>query len=230
MVRGIEIERHFTGNLTVRDLVIGMSDGLTVPFALAAGLSAAVASTHIVLTGGLAEIAAGAISMGLGGYLAGKSDIDYYESERRREHRQLTQTTEYEAGQLDRLLAEFGISAEETSAIETALRRQPGAFVDFMMRLELGLDRPDRRRPIRSALTIAGAYVVGGIIPLAPYVFAPTPSSGLTYSAALTALALLVFGALKGRFTGIAPLQSAVQTVAVGAIAATAAFLIARAI
>ena len=164
------IEKHFTATETVRDVVIGMMDGLTVPFELAAGLSGAVAVSGLIVKAGLAEIAAGSIAMGLGGYLAARSDAEHYVRERRREQQEVR------------------------------------------------------------ALTIAGAYVAGGFIPLGPYLLIARKSTALMWSVAVTLFALLVFGYIKGRLTGTGPLRGAVQTMLIGCLAAAAAFLIARAI
>lgn len=222
------IERHFTATDTVRDVVIGMSDGLTVPFALAAGLTGAVASSGIIVTAGLAEIAAGSIAMGLGGYLAARSDAEHYASERRREQREVKEVPELEAREIAELLREYGLTPEEAGPVVEALRKRPEAWVAFMMRFELGLEEPNPKRALASALTIAGAYVAGGLVPLAPYFFSPRPHTALLFSVVTTLLALLVFGFVKGRFTGTAPMRSALQTALIGGLAAAAAFVIAR--
>lgn len=224
------VERHFTAGDSVRDVVIGMSDGLTVPFALAAGLSGAVASSHLVVTAGLAEVAAGSIAMGLGGYLAGRSDAEHYASERRREEREVAEVPDTEAEEIHGVFASYGLERGESEPIVQALRRRPEAWVDFMMRFELGLERPDPRRALISAITIAAAYVAGGLVPLAPYMLVATVGEALRMSAAITAVALAVFGYVKGRFTGAPPLRSALQTTLIGGLAATAAFAIAQAI
>jgi vacuolar iron transporter family protein len=222
-------ERHFTGTEAVRDIVIGMSDGLTVPFALAAGLSGAVAASSVVVTAGLAEIAAGSIAMGLGGYLAARSDAEHYASEEAREHDEVREKPGEEEHEIVTVMAEYGLTADEVAPLVAGLKRRPGAWVDFMMRFELGLERPDPGRALRSALTIAGAYILGGLIPLSPYFFVAVPRQGLTVSVAVTMVALFVFGFVKGRFTGAQPLRSAAQTVAIGGLAASAAFALARA-
>jgi vacuolar iron transporter family protein len=223
------VERHFTASEFVRDIVIGMSDGLTVPFALAAGLSGAVPDTRIIVTAGLAEIAAGSIAMGLGGYLAAKSDAEHYESEKLREVREVEQVPEIERTEVAQLFQSYGLSAAEVEPILNAFKANPEAWVDFMMRYELGLEQPDPRRALHSALTIAGAYVAGGLIPLAPYIIQKKPQTALLGSVAVTLTALLVFGYVKGRFTGTRPLRSAWQTALIGGLAAAAAFLIAKA-
>jgi VIT1/CCC1 family predicted Fe2+/Mn2+ transporter len=224
------VERHFTSGEAVRDIVIGMSDGLTVPFALAAGLSGAVQSTSIVITAGLAEIAAGSIAMGLGGYLAARSDAEHYASERLREQTEVRQIPEAEAKEVSDVFASYGVSAEDAAPVVSALRARPEAWVDFMMRFELGLEAPDPKRALVSAATIAGAYVAGGLIPLAPYFIFSAAARALAVSVAFTLLALFVFGYVKGHFTGARPTRSALQTALVGGLAAAAAFGIARAI
>ena len=222
------IERHFMASEVVRDAVIGMSDGLTVPFALAAGLTGAISTTRIIVTAGLAEIAAGAIAMGLGGYLAAKSDAEHYAKEREREKREVRDIPHEEEREVAEVFQEYGLSDEEIEPIVQALRKQPKKWIDFMMRFELGLERPEPKRALTSAVTIGGAYVVGGMIPLAPYIFSSNVMTALSISIILTLLALLVFGFIKGRFTGTKPLRSALQTALIGSVAAGTAFAIAR--
>ena len=222
------IERHFTAGETVRDIVIGMSDGLTVPFALAAGLSGAVSSTTIIITAGLAEIAAGSIAMGLGGYLAARSDAEHYASERLREQQEIKEKTGAEKAEVMDVFTSYGLSEVESTPIVEALSKRPDAWIDFMMRFELGLEKPDPKRALTSALTIAASYVVGGLIPLSPYFFLSPITTALLFSVIATLLALLLFGYVKGRFTGASPLRSAFQTALIGGLAAAAAFLIAR--
>lgn len=222
------IERHFTGSENVRDVVIGMSDGLTVPFALAAGLSGAVASTHLVVVAGLAEIAAGSIAMGLGGFLAAKSDAEHYEQELVREKKEVETIPEAEASEVSDIFKSYGLSREESHSVVEALRQKPKAWVDFMMRFELGLEEPVRGRALRSALTIAVAYAVGGFVPLFPYILPIQMRSAFLLSVTVTLLALFIFGYIKGRFTGSAPLRGALQTLIIGALAAAAAFFIAK--
>jgi VIT1/CCC1 family predicted Fe2+/Mn2+ transporter len=205
-----------------------MSDGLTVPFALAAGLTGAIQSTGIIVTAGLAEIAAGSIAMGLGGYLAAKSDAEHYAKEREREKREVAEIPHEEMREVAEVFQAYGLTEDETWPIVQALKRQPRNWIDFMMRFELGLEKPDPKRALTSAVTIAGAYIAGGFIPLSPYILARTASSALLSSIVLTLSALLIFGFIKGRFTGMRPLRSALQTVLIGSIAAGAAFAIAR--
>jgi VIT1/CCC1 family predicted Fe2+/Mn2+ transporter len=224
------VERHFTAGETVRDIVIGMSDGLTVPFALAAGLSGAVASSRIVMTAGLAEVAAGSIAMGLGGYLAARSDAEHYASELARERREIIDLPEVEAAEVRDVLQSFGVEPADAATVIASMRKKPEKWLEFMMRFELGLDAPDPARALRSALTIAGAYIGGGLIPLVPYMLDRNVPRALTLSATVTLVALLVFGYVKGRFTGAGPLRSALQTALIGGLAAGAAFALARAI
>ncbi len=230
MPQSPHIERHFTGGETVRDVVIGMSDGLTVPFALAAGLSGAVGSAHVVVVAGLAEIAAGSIAMGLGGYLAAKSDAEHYEQELARETEEVKTIPDAEAAEVAEVLESYGLTAEESQPIVAALRQRPEAWVQFMMRFELGLEEPRATRALVSALTIAGAYAVGGLVPLFPYMLLTQMHSAFRLSVTVTLLALFVFGYVKGRYTGSAPLRGATQTLVIGALAAGAAYLIAKSI
>lgn len=222
------IEKHFTATATVRDIVIGMSDGLTVPFALAAGLSGAVASTNIVVTAGLAEIAAGSIAMGLGGYLAARTDLEHYAAEEKREIKETRQFPEIEADEVAEVFRGYGLDDEQIEPVVRAIRNDRKRWVDFMMRFELGLEAPDPKRARRSAFTIAASYVFGGLIPLAPYMLLNNVIKGLWMSVVVTGIALFVFGYVKARFTGLNLLRGAVQTVLIGGLAATAAFLIAR--
>jgi VIT1/CCC1 family predicted Fe2+/Mn2+ transporter len=222
------IERHFTAGDVVRDVVIGMSDGLTVPFALAAGLSGAVDNSHIVVVAGLAEIAAGSIAMGLGGYLAAKSDAEHYQSERQREAREVQEIPDEEAREVQKVFADYGLSREESAPVVQALTRKPKEWVDFMMRFELGLEEPDPKRAVQSAATIAVSYVAGGIIPLSPYIALHSVRLALGWSVIVTLIALGVFGYVKGRFTGGRPGRSATQTIVIGGLAAGAAFLLAK--
>ena len=223
-------ERHFRAPQTVRDIVIGMADGLTVPFALAAGLSGAVASNHIITTAGIAEIAAGSIAMGLGGYLAARGDAEHYAHELRREQQEVRTVPEQEAAEIVEVFRAYGISAEQCAPVVAALRKNRGAWVRFMMRFELGLERPEPGRATQSAATIACAYIVGGLIPIAPYFAVSSVAGALPYSVVVTLIALAVFGYIKGGFTGTSPLRSALQTLLIGGTAAAAAFVLARAI
>jgi VIT1/CCC1 family predicted Fe2+/Mn2+ transporter len=228
MTRISHAETHFTATNFVRDMVIGMSDGLTVPFALAAGLSGAVQSTRLILVGGLAEIAAGSIAMGLGGYLAARGDAEHYEQEQAREYREIEQIPEEEKAEVSRVFQSYGLTLAQAFPVVEALSQHPKAWVDFMMRFELGLEEPDPSRALTSAATIAGAYVFGGLIPLSPYAVMSNAARGLLVSAGVTLAALGLFGYLKGRFTGTGPLRGALQTMAIGGLAAAAAFGLAK--
>src|SRR6266849_4723449 len=216
------VEAHFTSSAMVRDVVIGMADGLTVPFALAAGISGAVAASRLVVTAGFAEIAAGSIAMGLGGYLAAKSDAEHYESERKREEYEVVERVNDEIAETQEIFQSYGLTAEETVPVVTSLKARPASWVDFMMRFELGLERPDPRRALSSAATIAASYIAGGFIPLSPYMLLHSASQAFWYSVAVTWLSLAVFGYIKGRFTGAKPLRSGLQTVVIGGLAAGA--------
>ncbi len=222
------MEEHFEGSAKVRDFVIGMSDGLTVPFALAAGLSGAVDSTAIVITAGLAEIAAGSIAMGLGGYLAGRTEIEHYDSEERREFDEIEHKHEVEIQETKEIFAEYGVSEELQERIAREMAKNPKKWVDFMMRFELGLERPDKNRAHQSAFIIAISYVVGGLIPLSAYFFTDTASEGLVYSSIITLICLIVFGLVKSKMTGQPLFKGALRVTLVGAAAAAAAFGIAK--
>jgi VIT1/CCC1 family predicted Fe2+/Mn2+ transporter len=222
------IEKHFTASETVRDIVIGMSDGLTVPFALAAGLSGAAAATNIVVTAGLAEIAAGSIAMGLGGYLAAKTDAEHYTAEQAREWQEVQDVPEKEAEEVAEVFRNYGLSDQQITPVVAAIRAKPDRWVDFMMRFELGLEAPDPKRARQSAATIAVSYIAGGLIPLTPYILITDIGLALRISVVVTLLALFVFGFVKGRFTGLSPWRGGSQTVLIGGLAAGAAFGIAR--
>jgi VIT1/CCC1 family predicted Fe2+/Mn2+ transporter len=230
MPQTTHIERHFTASETVRDIVIGMSDGLTVPFALAAGLSGAVESSGIIVTAGLAEVAAGAIAMGLGGYMAARTDAEHFATERHREVREVDEVPEKEIAEVADVLRSYGLEGDQLHAIVNSICADKHRWVDFMMRFELGLEEPDPKRAGRSAMTIALSYIAGGLVPLTPYFFIASVHSALLGSILVTLVALFVFGYIKGRFTTPHPFRSAWQTVIVGGLAATAAFVIAKAI
>ena len=226
--RDLHAEHHMSSSAMLQDIVIGLSDGLTVPFALAAGLSGAVASSGLVITAGLAEIVAGSIAMGLGGYLAGRTEVEHYASELGREHREVLEVPEVERAEVDELLADMGLSAETRRQAVAELTADPEQWVKFMMKYELGLEEPDPRQAPKSAATISVAYAVGGLIPLSAYFVTDTPRQGLAWSAAITLVCLFVFGYFKSRMTGQPPVAGAVKMAVVGALAAAAAFGIAR--
>ncbi len=224
------VEGHFESSESVRDVVIGLSDGLTVPFALAAGLSGAVSSSHIIVLAGLAEIAAGSIAMGLGGYLAARGDAEHYASELAREQEEVVTRPDDEAQEIYDIFAQYSVPREAAAPVLAALQQNHPAYVDFMMRFELGLEKPAPNRAHRSALTIAASYIAGGIVPLLPYMFVGSIGSlvrdtaaALRLSVLITLLALAFFGALKGRLLGTGALRSALQTSLIGGAAAAAA-------
>ncbi|MDP8988751.1 MAG: VIT1/CCC1 transporter family protein [Acidobacteriota bacterium] len=222
------VEKHFQSSEVVRDIVIGMADGLTVPFALAAGLTGAVDASHIIIVAGMAEIAAGSIAMGLGGYLAARSDEDHYASEQKREEREIVERLEDEREEVHEILKSYGLERQSREHVLAAFERNPATWVDWMMRFELGLEKPQPGRAVRSAGTIALSYIAGGMIPLAPYLIIPRALLALRYSVLATIVALAVFGFVKGRFTGVSPWKSAFRTTFIGGLAAGAAFSIAK--
>ncbi|MGD0284184.1 MAG: VIT1/CCC1 transporter family protein [Candidatus Saccharimonadales bacterium] len=221
-------EPHFTASANVRDVVIGMSDGLTVPFALAAGLTGAIAASHLIVIAGLAEIAAGSISMGLGGYLAAKGDVEHYKQERKNEEWEVTEIPDREAEEVREIFEVYGLTAKQVEPILKNFRANPKLWVDFMMTNELGLEEPDPKRVLVSALTIASAYIVGGIVPLLPYFFVHNSHHALIPSVIVTLIALLLFGFFKAKIAGMNAIKSALQTVLIGGLAAGAAFVLAR--
>ncbi len=222
------MEEHFQSSEKVRDFVIGMSDGLTVPFALAAGLSGAVDSTAIVITAGLAEIAAGSIAMGLGGYLAGRTEIEHYDSEERREYEEVEHKHEVEIQETKEIFAEYGVSEELQERIAREMSKNPRKWVDFMMRFELGLERPHKNRAHQSALIIGISYIIGGLIPLTAYFFTDSSETGLIYSTIITVICLIIFGLVKSKLTGQPLLKGAMRVTLIGVAAAAAAFGIAK--
>jgi hypothetical protein len=221
-------EQHFVAKETVRDAVIGMADGLTVPFALAAGLSGAVSSSKIVVLAGLAEIAAGSIAMGLGGYLAARTDVEHYEAERRREVEETKTMAVEETAEVERILASWGMGPAEMEPLVKAITADEDRWVNFMMRNELGLEEPAAGRAVRSAGTIAIAYIIGGFVPLSPYMLTGNVDRALGASVVVTIVALFIFGFFKARFTRLNPWRGGFQTTLIGGLAASAAFLIAR--
>lgn len=222
------VEKHFEASETVRDVVIGMSDGLTVPFALAAGLSGTVSQTGIIVIAGLAEIAAGSIAMGLGGYLAARTDRDHYESEREREYRETVELPEKERDEVADVFRGYGMSERDLAPVVNAICADQKHWVDFMMKFELGFDEPDPKRARNSAITIALSYILGGLVPLAPYILFPDLYQALEASVAVTLVALFIFGYVKGRMTGISPIRGGMQTVIIGGLASAAAFTLAK--
>ena len=221
-------EEHMESSDLLRDIVIGMSDGLTVPFALAAGLSGAVDSNHLVVIAGLAEVAAGSIAMGLGGFLAGKTEIDHYNSELKREYNEVERVPEKEKEEVREFFEHLGLSPAVQQQAVTELTKDKDRWVDFMMKHELGLDKPNEKRARKSAFNIGLSYIVGGMVPLAPYFFLEDTLEGLKISAIITLIALFVFGYFKAKMTGISPVLGGLKVMLIGAIAAGAAFGIAK--
>jgi VIT1/CCC1 family predicted Fe2+/Mn2+ transporter len=221
-------EKHVASSDTLKDIVLGMSDGLTVPFALAAGLSSAVDSTFIIVVAGLAEIAAGGIAMGLGGYLAAKTESEHYQSEYQREALEVERVPHIEAEEVAVILRDFGVAEPQVPIVVDAIKSNPTKWIDFMMRFELGLEKPNPRRLFFSPLTIGLSYVFGGLIPLLPYFFLHQVKEALLYSIVITLLTLFIFGGFKAYFTGKKILRVALQTMMIGGVAASAAFGIAK--
>ena len=224
----IHTEKHLRNSDFITDMVIGMSDGLTVPFALAAGISSAVSDNSIVITAGIAEIIAGSIAMGLGGFLAGKTEVDHYDSELRREREEIETIPDKEQEEIREIFNGYGFSAEAQTMFVTELSKNKEKWADFMMKFELGLEKPDANRSSKSAFNIGVSYIVGGIIPLLPYFFTQTPSHGLLISAVVTLVCLFIFGYFKSKATGQPLFKGAVKVMLIGAAAATAAFLAAK--
>ncbi len=221
-------ENHLKNSDFLRDVVIGMSDGLTVPFALAAGLSGAVDASKIIIIAGIAEIAAGSIAMGLGGYLSGKTEQDHYSNEVKREHYEVENLRHKEIAETKEFFANIGLSEEIQEQATAEIAKDKDRWVDFMMKYELGLDKPDPKRATKSALNIGLSYVVGGIIPLSPYFFFTSSAVALEYSVVATLICLFIFGYFKSRITGVHPLWGAIRVTMIGAIAAGAAFGVAK--
>jgi vacuolar iron transporter family protein len=221
-------EQHLQSSDLLRDIVIGMSDGLTVPFALAAGLSGAVSATNIIIIAGIAEIAAGSIAMGLGGYLAGKTEIDHYNSELKREYDEVERVPQKEKEEVKEFFFNLGLSEEVQQQAVEEMTKDKEKWVDFMMKYELGLDKPDSKRARKSAFNIGVSYIIGGIIPLSPYFFVHDGLSGLKISAVITLICLFVFGFFKSKITGVNPWTGALRVTLIGAAAAACAFGIAK--
>ncbi len=222
------MEEHLKSSDFISDIVIGMSDGLTVPFALAAGLSGAVDSNSLVITAGIAEIVAGSIAMGLGGYLSGVTEQHHYENELKREYEEVERVPEKELEEVKEVFADYGLSPESQHLIAVELSKDKDKWVDFMMKFELGLEKPHPDRARNSALTIGGAYIVGGLLPLLAYFFTSNPKDGLVLSTIITTICLFVFGYFKSKVTGQPPLLGALKVTVIGLIAAGAAFGIAK--
>lgn len=221
-------EKHFTASETVRDVIIGMTDGLTVPFALTAGLSGVVNSNALIITAGIAEIVAGAIAMGLGGYLSAKTEMEHYQTELQKEYEEVERIPEQEKKEVMEVFAAYGLSSQLQVEIAEEMALNKTNWVNFMMRFELGMEEPDPKRAKQSAFNIGLSYVIGGFIPLLAYFFTDTPNAGLMFSALITILSLFIFGYVKTNLTGTKPLLGAFKTVLIGTLAAGAAFIVAK--
>lgn len=221
-------EKHFTGSEMVRDVVIGMSDGLTVPFALAAGLSGAVDSNKIIITAGIAEIIAGSIAMGLGGYLAAKTEYEHYEAELAREYEEIERVPEREIAETKEIFSAYGLSEESVDSIVAELSKNKDHWAEFMMRYELGLEKPEVKRAARSAFNIGVSYIIGGLIPLLAYIFTELPADGFMISTVTTLMALFIFGFVKSKIIGQPPFKGAIRVLIIGALAAGVAYITGR--
>ena len=222
------MEKHLQSSDFLRDVVIGMADGLTVPFALAAGLSGAVSNTSIITTAGIAEIVAGSIAMGLGGYLAGQTEVEYYDAELKREYEEVERVPETEKEEVKEIFATYGLDENAQNIVVEALSKDKDKWVDFMMKFELGLEKPDINRARNSGLTIGISYIVGGIIPLSPYFFNKDAQVALNYSVIVTLITLFIFGYFKSKVTEQNPTEGAFKVMFIGALAAGAAFYVAK--
>jgi VIT1/CCC1 family predicted Fe2+/Mn2+ transporter len=221
-------EKHFTGSEMVRDVVIGMSDGLTVPFALAAGLSGAVDNNKIIITAGIAEIIAGSIAMGLGGYLAAKTEYEHYEAELAREYEEIERVPEREIAETKEIFSAYGLSEESVDSIVAELSKNKDHWAEFMMRYELGLEKPEVKRAARSAFNIGVSYIIGGLIPLLAYIFTELPADGFMISTVTTLMALFIFGFVKSKIIGQPPFKGAIRVLIIGALAAGVAYITGR--
>jgi len=223
-------ETHNNNSDLVKDIIIGMSDGLTVPFALTAGLSGVLDTTHLIIVSGLSEIAAGCISMGLGGYLAGESEVEHYESELKREYEEIESVPQLELKEVEDILANMGV--EETLSKQVALQisKDKNRWADFMMKLELEMEKPAKNRAAKSASTIALSYLVGGFIPLFPYIIIHDSKQALYVSCVVTVIALMIFGYFKSKVTGQPLVKGTIKVTVTGIVAAAAAFLLAKAV
>jgi VIT1/CCC1 family predicted Fe2+/Mn2+ transporter len=221
-------ECHFQKPKIIRDIIIGMADGLTVPFALAAGLAGSVQNTTMVVVAGLAEIAAGSIAMGLGGYLAVRSDAEHYEAELCREEREIEKDPDQKREEVARVFRQWGFQGKALDAAVDVITSDRQRWLNFMLKNKLGLEKPEPTRARDSSITIGLSYIAGGAIPLLPYVLIHSPATAVLLSVVVTLFALLVFGYIRGRVVGVPPVRSALQTTAVGGIAALVAYAAAR--
>ena len=221
-------ETHVVQVEPVRDLVVGVAEGLTVPFALTAALAAGAAAPPVILGAGLAATAAGAVASGLGGYLAARREAEHYAAERRREEEETRLYPDRERWEVAAVLHRYGVRGAVLNQAVEAVASDRRKWVDFMMRFELDLAEPDPNRAARAAVATFAAQLAGGLIPLLPYLVFASPRPALLVSCGITALALLAFGWLKARATGLSPLRGALQSLALGTAAAFLAWLAAR--
>jgi VIT1/CCC1 family predicted Fe2+/Mn2+ transporter len=221
-------ETHISSSNFVRDVIIGMSDGLTVPFALTAGLSGVLDTNHLIIVSGLSEIAAGCISMGLGGFLAGQTEVEHYDSELKREYEEVEKVPDTERQEVEAIFIDMGVDRELSKQVTLQISQDKHKWVDFMMRFELGLDKPDKDRAIKSALTIAFSYLAGGFIPLFPYLVTSNNQQGFYYSCVITVIALLIFGYFKSKVTGQPLMKGTLKVALTGIAAAVAAYALAK--
>ncbi len=226
----METESRQTKSDLVRDIIIGMSDGLTVPFALTAGLSGVLNTTHLIIVSGISEIAAGCISMGLGGYLAGQSEVEHYDTELKREFSEIDSVPEKELKEVQDILTSLGVEQSLSNQVAVQISKNKNIWADFMMKLELQMVKPSKNRAARSAGTIALSYLVGGFIPLFPYIIFSNSKTGFYVSCTVTVLALLIFGYFKSRVTGQPIIKGTLKVALTGIVAATAAYLLAKAV
>jgi len=223
-------EQHKKNTNLVRDIIIGMSDGLTVPFALTAGLSGVLDTNHLIIVSGLAEITAGCISMGLGGFLAGQSEAEHYDAELKTEHEEIEDVPSIELKEVEDIFVKMGVDKKLSKQVALQVSRNKNKWADFMMKLELKMEKPAKNQAAKSATTIALSYLVGGFIPLFPYIVLNSNKSGFFVSCIVTIMALIAFGFFKSKMTGQPLLKGTLKVAITGIIAATAAFLLAKAV
>jgi VIT1/CCC1 family predicted Fe2+/Mn2+ transporter len=214
----------------VKDIIIGMSDGLTVPFALTAGLSGILSTNHLIIVSGLSEIVAGCISMGLGGYLAGQSEVEHYDTELKRENNEIEISPGVELKEVENIFMEMGVDGPLSKQVALQISKDKDRWADFMMKLELEIERPAKNRASKSAGTIALSYLVGGFIPLFPYILTNSSKIGFNVSCMVTILALIIFGYFKSKLTGQPIIKGTIKIALIGIVAASAAYFLAKAV
>jgi len=224
----LHTEEHTHEGVSVRDVILGVSDGLTVPFALAAGLSGAVESNFIVFLAGVAEMLAGGIAMGLGGYLSEKSHAEIYRKELAREQYEVQRVPEQEKREVRDIWKSRGYDGEELEQLVEAIIKDRRRWVDFMMREELGMIEPAVGAALKTSLTIGVSYVAGALVPLFPFILPLTIPQALLMSSATTLTTLFLVGIFKARYTGGLWWRSGLETLLIGAAAAGAAYVLVR--